>query len=162
MVDPCPDWTAPGVFQVAMRRNSAVALLDLDPMHGADQTPSCRLEFARLREDLQTKGRAAKAAGQRHVSRQQMCWYIMTYADSMAQWVRFAETGVQTCGIPIQIVNQLKQVHASTEQTKGNICAGVRPFHQGDHDLFPLGDRPGKRDFWPLGDWGFPGDLRRR
>jgi hypothetical protein len=38
-------------------------------------------------------------------------------------WVRFTESNVQTCGIPSQIVIQLKQVHANTEQTKQKICA---------------------------------------
>jgi hypothetical protein len=122
----------------------------------------CMAEFIKLREEIKKKGMAAKAAGQRHVTRKEMCEYITAYAAAEARWIDVTEAGVQTCGIPAGIVNQLQEVHASTEQTKGNVCAGVLPSRPGDRNLFPVGDRPSKRDFFPLGDWGFLGDLHRR
>jgi hypothetical protein len=79
-------------------------------------------EFAKLRDDVQKKGMAAKAAGERKVGREEMCKYITTYATSEAKWVKYTESNLQTCGIPIQIVDQLKQVHANTEQTREKIC----------------------------------------
>ena len=109
-------------------------------------------EFARLREDVEKKGIVAKAASQRHVSRKEMCGYITTYADREARWIDFTEAGVQTCGIPAGVLNQLKQVHANTEQTRLKICA----------DSVAPDPRPSNRDFFPLGDWLFPGDLHRR
>jgi hypothetical protein len=90
---------------------------------GGGGMPPCMAEFAKLREDVQKKGMVAKAAGQRKVGREEMCKYITTYATAEAKWVKFTESGVQTCGIPMQVVNQLKQVHANTEQTKEKICA---------------------------------------
>ncbi len=75
---------------------------------------------------------AAKAAGQRKVGREEMCNYITTYAEAETKWVKYAESNIQICGIPTQIVAQLKQVHANTEQTRERICiAGVRPFQNG-------------------------------
>lgn len=85
--------------------------------------PPCMAEFAKLRQEVEKKGMAAKAAGQRKVGREEMCKHITTYAAAEAKWVKFTESGVQTCGIPIQVVNQLKQVHANTEQTREKICA---------------------------------------
>jgi hypothetical protein len=79
-------------------------------------------EFAKLREEVEKKGMAAKAAGQRKVGREEMCKYITTYATAEAKWVKFTESGVQSCGIPVQVANQLKQVHANTEQTREKIC----------------------------------------
>jgi hypothetical protein len=85
-------------------------------------------EFAKLREEVEKKGLAAKAAGQRKVAREEMCKLITTYAAAEAKWVKFTEAGVQTCGIPPQISNQLKQVHVNTEQTRERICtAGPVP-----------------------------------
>jgi len=92
----------------------------------------CLAEFTKLREDVKKKGMAAKAAGQRKAGREEMCKYITTYAEAEAKWVEYAESNVQICGIPTQIVGQMKQVHANTEQTRERICiAGVRPFQNG-------------------------------
>ncbi len=84
--------------------------------------PPCMAEFTKMREEVEKKGQAAKAAGQKHASREEMCKLITSYAASEAKWVKFTEAGVGTCGIPPQIANQLKQVHTNTEQTKEKIC----------------------------------------
>jgi hypothetical protein len=90
---------------------------------GGEGVPPCMADFTKLREEVEKKGLAAKAAGQKRASREEMCKLITSYAASEAKWVKFTETGVGTCGIPPQIANQLKQVHANTEQTKEKICA---------------------------------------
>jgi hypothetical protein len=80
-------------------------------------------EFTKLREEVEKKGMAAKAAGQKKVGREEMCKYVSSYADAEAKWVKFTVSNIQTCGIPPQIADQLKQVHSNTEQTKQKICA---------------------------------------
>jgi hypothetical protein len=91
-------------------------------MGGGGGAPPCMAEFTKLREEVEKKGMAAKAAGQKHASREEMCKLITSYAASEAKWVKFTEAGVGSCGIPPQIANQLKQVHTNTEQTKEKIC----------------------------------------
>ncbi|HMA70973.1 MAG TPA: hypothetical protein VKP67_05725 [Xanthobacteraceae bacterium] len=90
---------------------------------GGGQMPPCMAEFAKLREEVQKKGLAAKAAGQRKVAREEMCKHITVYSAAELKWVKYAESNIQSCGIPVQIVNQLKEVHGHTEQTKEKICA---------------------------------------
>jgi hypothetical protein len=80
-------------------------------------------EFAKLREEVQKKGLAAKAAGQRKVAREEMCKHITAYSSAELKWVKFTESNVTSCGIPVEVVQQLKQVHGQTEQTKEKICA---------------------------------------
>ena len=43
---------------------------------------------------------------------------VQAYSAAEGKWLKFAETGVSTCGIPAEVVGQLKQVHARTEQAK--------------------------------------------
>lgn len=93
------------------------------PFGSAGGTPPCIAEFAKLRDDVQKRGLAAKAAGQRKVSREEMCKHITAYSVAELKWVKYTETNVQTCGIPAEVVQQLKQVHSNTEQTKEKICA---------------------------------------
>jgi hypothetical protein len=85
--------------------------------------PPCNAEFAKLREEVQKGGLAAKDAGRRKVSRAEMCSYITAYSAAELKWVKYTEANVQSCGIPAEVVQQLKQVHNNTEQTKEKICA---------------------------------------
>jgi hypothetical protein len=102
---------------------------------GAGGSP-CLAEFTKLRGEVEKNGLAAKAASQKHASREEMSKVITNYAASEAKWVKFTEASVGACGIPPQIADQLKQVHANTEQTKERICTadrapGVQPTAPG-------------------------------
>jgi hypothetical protein len=85
--------------------------------------PPCAIEFGKLREDVQKKGAAAKVASERKVAREEMCKIVQTYSAAEGKWLKFAEAGVASCGIPAEVVAQLKQVHARTEQARQNICS---------------------------------------
>ncbi|HSV22449.1 MAG TPA: hypothetical protein VLJ17_05405 [Xanthobacteraceae bacterium] len=93
------------------------------PFDGGGAMPPCFAEFAKLREEVQKKGLAAKAAGQRKVAREEMCKHISAYSAAELKWVKYTEANVASCGIPVQVVNQMKEVHGHTEQTKEKICA---------------------------------------
>ena len=68
-------------------------------MGGGGGPPPCLAEFTKLREDVEKKGLAAKAAGAKHAPREEMCKLITSYAAAEAKWVKFTETGVQSCGM---------------------------------------------------------------
>jgi hypothetical protein len=98
--------------------------------------PPCMAEFAKLREEVQKLGETAKAAGQQKVSREEMCTNITAYAVAELKWVKFAEAGVGSCGIPPEVAKQLKQVHANTEQTKEKVCQ-QSPHYRFDAPMVP-------------------------
>jgi hypothetical protein len=89
---------------------------------GGGGAPQCMAEFTKLREEVEKKGTAAKVASQKKPAREEMCKYITAYADAEARWVKFTVAGVQTCGIPPQVAEQLQKVHTGTEQTRQKIC----------------------------------------
>ena len=92
---------------------------------GGGGMPPCMAEFTKLREEVQKRGQAAKAAGEHKASREEMCKHITAYAVAELKWVKFTEAGVTspTCNIPPEVAKQLKQVHANTEQTREKVCA---------------------------------------
>ena len=98
-------------------------MMSAPPAEGGGGPPACVGEFAKMREDVQKKGIAAKQASEKHVPREELCKLITVYGAAEAKWVKFAEQGVSACGIPVEIVNQLKQVHGRTEQAREKICA---------------------------------------
>jgi hypothetical protein len=87
--------------------------------------PLCMAEFAELRDDVQKRGLAAKAAGQRKASREGMCKNITAYSAAELKWVKYSEDNVTSCAIPTELVSQLKRAHSNTEQIKEKICASV-------------------------------------
>ena len=87
--------------------------------------PPCIIEFTKLREDVEKKGKAAKAASERKVTREEMCKQITVYAAAELKWVKFTEDNVSKCGIPAAIAQQLKTVHGRTEQTREKICTAA-------------------------------------
>jgi len=93
------------------------------PFGGGGGMPPCMAEFGKLRDDVQKRGLAAKAAGVRKASREEMCKHITAYSAAELKWIKYTEANVTSCGIPAEVVSQLKQVHSGTEQTKEKICA---------------------------------------
>jgi hypothetical protein len=90
---------------------------------GGGNQPPCAVEFGKMREDVQKKGIAARQASEKHVSREELCKLITVYSAAEGKWLKFTENGVSACGIPVEIVNQLKQVHGRTETAREKICA---------------------------------------
>jgi len=86
-------------------------------------TSPCLPEFLRLREDVEKKGRIAKQASEHKVTREEMCKYVTVYSAAEQKWVKFAESGVATCGVPASVAQELKTLHGHTEETKAKICA---------------------------------------
>jgi hypothetical protein len=124
---PWPDDPAP-TGAVGSRAAMTPAPVGAAPPQGAfggsgGGPPPCVVEFGKLRDEVQKKGMAAKTAQERKVTREEMCKIVSVYSAAERKWLKFAEAGVSSCGIPGEVVNQLKQVHARTEQAKTNICA---------------------------------------
>ncbi len=84
---------------------------------------ACFAEFTKLREDVEKKGKAARAGGEHKISREEMCKLITAFTTAEMKWIKFSEAGVNTCGIPAQIIQQLKTAHHNSDQTREKICA---------------------------------------
>jgi hypothetical protein len=86
-------------------------------------TSPCLPEFLKLREDVEKKGLAAKQASEHKATREEMCKYITVYSAAELKWVKYAQNGVATCGVPASVAQELKTIHGHTEETKAKICA---------------------------------------
>ncbi len=83
----------------------------------------CIGPFTALRADVEKRGMAAKAGSEKKVSREEMCKLVTLYSTAEAKWIKFAETNKSKCGIPDQIIHQLKAVHAKTTEGQKNLCS---------------------------------------
>jgi hypothetical protein len=83
----------------------------------------CATQFQALRSDVEKKGMAAKAASEKQVAREEMCKLVTAYSAAEVKWVKYAEGNMTKCGIPKEIVTQLKTVHARTAEGQKKLCA---------------------------------------
>jgi len=89
--------------------------------------PLCMGEFTKLRAEVQKRGMAAKMASERKATRSEICEHIRAYSAAELEWVEFSEANFAICGLPLQIAQQLRQVHARTLQTQEGVCQQPPP-----------------------------------
>jgi hypothetical protein len=83
----------------------------------------CMTQFTSLRSDVEKRGMAARTASEKQVAREEMCKLVTAYSAAEIKWVKFAEGNMTKCGIPKEIVTQLKTVHAKTAEGQKKLCA---------------------------------------
>jgi|SRR5215469_14061759 len=98
-------------------------------MPGGGPTPeqiACMKGFTQYREDTEKRGLAAKAAGEakNKPSREEFCKLVTSYSDAEAKWIKFTADNLSKCGIPKQILEQIKMAHSRTTEAKTKICSG--------------------------------------
>ena len=98
------------------------------PMGGGFSGPTaaqqeCMTKFTELRSEVEKRGMAAKAGGEKKVTREEMCKLVTAYSAAEIKWVKYAEGNMSKCGIPKEIVHQLKTVHARTADGQKKLCA---------------------------------------
>lgn len=91
----------------------------------------CVQEMGPLRGNLDKDGMAVKAAIEAK-DRGKICASLQRYAATEAKYLKYLQDNQAWCGIPPQIVDQVKGSHANTLKVRGQACAAG-----------PVGARPG-------------------
>jgi len=90
--------------------------------------PPCVVEFMKLRDDTEKKGKVLQAASQRHASPKEACGLFNSFTASEAKLLKYAVDNAQWCGIPQQFVAQIKQSHSKSMEVRAKVCeAAARP-----------------------------------
>ena len=102
----------------------------------------CAIQFKGLRSEVERRGIAARSASEKHASREEMCKLVTAYGAAETEWIEFVERNMTPCGIPMEIVAQMKTVHAKTADGQKKLCAaGLGPGELREHHRFgPPGD----------------------
>jgi hypothetical protein len=100
--------------------------LPAELLSGQPNTPSpyeCVFTFKELRAQVEKEGMAARAGAEKQLARAALCKLVTTYSATEMKWVQFAEMNMSRCGIPQEIVTQMKTVHAKTADGRKKLCA---------------------------------------
>lgn len=90
----------------------------------------CMKKFMPLREDAEKRGKAIKAAGERHAPPDEACKLIGSFSQAEMKMIKFVEANAARCGIPAQIGDQLRTGHKNTEQMHQKVCAVAQQQQQ--------------------------------
>jgi hypothetical protein len=89
---------------------------------GGAAADACMKGFIPLREDAEKKGKAIKAASDRHATPEEACNAFHVYSAAEVKMIKYVETNASKCGIPGQVADQLKAGHKNTEGLLQKVC----------------------------------------
>jgi hypothetical protein len=82
-------------------------------------------EFLPLRQEAEKRGQALKVASDKHQGPEVACKLIGNFMQAEIKMVKYVETNSARCGIPPQILEQLKKGHKGTEGMQERICSAA-------------------------------------
>jgi len=82
----------------------------------------CMKAFLPLREEAEKRGKLIKAASERHAPPSEACKLIGNFAQVEIKMIKYVESHTASCGIPPQILDQLKNGHKGTEGMQQKVC----------------------------------------
>jgi hypothetical protein len=92
--------------------------------------PACQQLLAN-RDETAKHGQAIHAAGQKKVPPEELCKLFKTFLSSEGKMLKGLEQNATTCGVPPEVLKQVKASHEKAAQVGKNICdaaaQGPRP-----------------------------------
>ncbi len=83
----------------------------------------CMKAFMPLREEAEKRGKLIKAASDRHAPPDEACKLISNFGVAETKMLKYVEAHQVQCGIPPQVLDQLKGGHKNSEAMQQKICA---------------------------------------
>ena len=116
------------------------------PQAQPQQVPPCIKEFFKLRDDTQKKADAIKAASERKVPAPEACPLFNAFSAAEDKMIKYAADNAVWCGIPAEVVTNLKKGHVQTAALRTRICqAAAAPAASGGAEPERRAHRPGSR-----------------
>jgi len=101
---------------------AGTASAQFQPPAVPQQEPPCVKEFFKLREDAEKKGLAIKAANERKASPKEACQLFGAFITAQTKMLKYASDNTVWCGIPPQIIENLKQTVTKISEVRTKVC----------------------------------------
>lgn len=86
--------------------------------------PPCMEEFTKLQAETGKRAKATKAASQRKAPREEMCKILQAFESAIGKWAKYVKDNASSCGIPSNVVDQLKTGHTNIANNAKQVCEG--------------------------------------
>jgi hypothetical protein len=97
----------------------------------------CMKGFMPLRTEAEKRGKLIKVASERHAPAEEACKLIGNFGVAEVKMLKYVETHMSQCGIPPQVLDQLKTGHKNTEGMQQKVCSMAQ--QQGQQRAGPAG-----------------------
>ena len=85
----------------------------------------CQVDFNKLRDDIQSRGKALQDAGKRKASPKELCARITSYSNAETGMLNFLTKRAQECSVPPEAADNLKKNRVKTAELRTKICAAA-------------------------------------
>jgi hypothetical protein len=86
------------------------------------QAPPCFVEFSKMRNDTEKKAIAIRTANERKADAKVACGLFNAFTAAEGKMLKYAVDNATWCGIPPQVIEQIKKGHAQAMALRGRIC----------------------------------------
>jgi hypothetical protein len=97
----------------------------MGPPGGPSEAQKVCLTFPTIREDVEKGAAGIRAASERKATREEVCPLFKAFTLKEAKLVKFLETNQKLCGVPPNVITQVRQNHAKTVQIRNNVCSAA-------------------------------------
>jgi hypothetical protein len=116
-----PPRTGPDPFAGPAAPN--LGLAPMAPQQQAQQqVPPCVTQFFKLRDDAQKKAKAIQKASERKAPPKEACHLFTVFSTAEAKMLKYAVDNKASCGVPDDVIKQIKAGHERTNEIKTKIC----------------------------------------
>jgi hypothetical protein len=92
------------------------------------QPPPCIQEFGKLRDEAQKRAHAIQVASERKATPKEACALFNSFSAAELKMIKFATDKATSCGIPPEVLVNLKKGHVRTSDIRTKVCqAAARP-----------------------------------
>ncbi len=98
------------------------AAAQFQPPPQPQQEPPCVKEFGKLRDEAQKKAQAIRTASEHKVPPKEACALFNSFSAAETKLIKYAADNATWCGIPPEVVGNLKQAHSKTESIRTQVC----------------------------------------
>jgi len=86
------------------------------------QQPPCLADFTKLRTDTENKAKMIQEAGKRHAQAKEACRLFTAFHAAQAKMYKYATDNATWCGIPPQVIEQIKTGMTQAAEVRTKIC----------------------------------------
>ena len=86
------------------------------------QQPPCMADFTKLRNDTENKARMIQEAAKRKVQPKEACHLFTVFHAAKAKMYKYATDNATWCGIPPQVIEQIKDGLGKIAQIRTKVC----------------------------------------
>ncbi|MFL6799495.1 MAG: hypothetical protein ACJ8F3_19030 [Xanthobacteraceae bacterium] len=92
------------------------------PFSAPQQPPPACQELLALRDEVGKHGNAIQAAGKKKAPPDQLCKLFKTFTAAEAKMIKALDERKATCGVPAEVITQVKGGHTKSTQIAKQIC----------------------------------------